>query len=60
MDFFIQGKADETLPSSSSVYVYNLANKLKKSSYMGVGHSLSEVLEEVYMKVRSWIIDNLK
>lgn len=57
----IHGKADETLPPSSSVYAYNLAHEPKKIRlYEDARHGLEEVSEEVYAEVKDWIIDNLK
>lgn len=57
----IHGKADETIPPSSSVYAYNLAHEPKKIKlYEDAGHGLAEVSEEVYMEVKDWIVDNLK
>lgn len=57
----IHGKADETLPPSSSEYAYNLAHEPKKIKlYEDAGHGLKEVSEEVYKEVKDWIIDKLK
>jgi pimeloyl-ACP methyl ester carboxylesterase len=55
----IHGAADETLPSSSSEYAYNLAHEPKKIKiYENAGHSLKEVSDEVFTEMKSWIIDN--
>lgn len=57
----IHGRADETLPPSSSVYAYNLAHEPKEIKiYENAGHGLREVSEEVYAQVKNWIMDNLK
>lgn len=57
----IHGEADETLPSGSSVYAYSLAHEPKKLTiYEGAGHGLTEVSDEVYKDVKSWIKDYLK
>jgi pimeloyl-ACP methyl ester carboxylesterase len=57
----IHGKTDETIPSSSSVYAYNLAHEPKKLKlYEDAGHGLAEVSEEVYTEVKDWIISTLK
>ncbi|MCC4770099.1 alpha/beta hydrolase [Methanosarcina sp. DH2] len=52
----IHGDEDKTLPSGSSVYAYSLAHEPKKLTiYEGAGHSLTEVSDEVYKEVKSWI-----
>jgi len=57
----IHGEADETLPSGGSVYSYFLAHEPKKLIvYEGAGHGLTEVSDEVYNEVKSWIEDYLK
>lgn len=57
----IHGNADETLPSSCSMYAYKLAHEPKKLKiYENVGHSLNEVSDEVYSEVKHWIKDNLR
>jgi len=57
----IHGGEDETLPSGSSVYAYFLAHEPKKLTvYEGAGHGLTEVSDEVYNEVKSWIKDYLK
>jgi pimeloyl-ACP methyl ester carboxylesterase len=57
----IHGDEDETLPSGSSVYAYSLAHEPKKLTvYEGAGHGLTEVSDEVYKEVKSWIKDHLK
>lgn len=57
----IHGEADEKLPPGGSMYAYFLAHEPKKLTlYKGAGHDLTEVSDEVYNEVRSWIKDYLK
>lgn len=56
----IHGKADETLPSSSSVYACNLAHEPKKIKlYEAALHGLTEVSDQVFTEVKDWIINRL-
>ncbi len=57
----IHGEADETLPPRSSVYAHILAHEPKRIKiYKNAGHSLKETSEEIYVEVKSWIIDYLR
>lgn len=57
----IHGERDEILPSGNSVHAYFLAHEPKKLTvYEGAGHGLTEVSDEVYKEVKSWIKNYLK
>lgn len=56
----LHGKNDEVLPSYASMYVHDIAQGRKKLQlYKGAGHMLNEVLNDVYLDIHDWLLQEL-